>query len=259
MSTVQGRDRNVMLPKRDTRVQLFIIENGRYIMLQHHIKQKGLFVWGLPGGGMEPGETHEETAHREAFEETGLKIRLMPTKFKRNFEDSPVYKRAVTFIAIPVDGNAVLGEEPEEEMKDYYALTGIKWQDLNDRDLSPLAIKNTQPILEWILSKSVLKAKNYIVVDTNRRSIFTNESGGIFHDGNEARWEYITAISKLKATLKGNIVLSDGNYQYETTFVHEAPYASLENFESGQWIKASEAGVNMENLGVARYLKMMKK
>src|SRR5512142_3189330 len=30
--------------------------------------------WGIPGGSMEPGETVEETARREALEETGLKI-----------------------------------------------------------------------------------------------------------------------------------------------------------------------------------------
>ncbi len=30
--------------------------------------------WGIPGGGMEPGETVEETARREALEETGLEI-----------------------------------------------------------------------------------------------------------------------------------------------------------------------------------------
>ncbi len=33
--------------------------------------------WGIPGGSMEPGETTEETARREAFEETGLEIGAM--------------------------------------------------------------------------------------------------------------------------------------------------------------------------------------
>ena len=248
-----------MLPKRDTRVQLFIVENGRYIMLQHHIKKKGLFVWGLPGGGVEPGETHEETAHREAFEETGLKIQLMPPKFKRDFENSPVYKHAVTFIAVPVEGKAVLGEEPEDDMKDYYALTGIKWQDLNDRELEPLAIENTQPVLEWLSSESVPKLHNHIIVDTRGKSILMKESGEVFCNGQEEMWKAIEAKLKQITRLKGNLVLKNGVCNYVTTHVHEMPLAFLEDLEKGQWISISEVQASMENFGVARYLKRVER
>jgi 8-oxo-dGTP pyrophosphatase MutT (NUDIX family)/GNAT superfamily N-acetyltransferase len=33
--------------------------------------------WGIPGGAMEPGESFEETARRELFEETGLHLRAL--------------------------------------------------------------------------------------------------------------------------------------------------------------------------------------
>lgn len=48
-----------------------IIENDRgEILLQH--RRDG--DWGLPGGLMELGESYEETARREVWEETGLRI-----------------------------------------------------------------------------------------------------------------------------------------------------------------------------------------
>jgi len=40
------------------------------------IKRKDFEVWGLPGGMMDPGETIAQTAVRETFEETGIKVKL---------------------------------------------------------------------------------------------------------------------------------------------------------------------------------------
>lgn len=39
------------------------------ILLQHRSDTNN---WGIPGGAMEPGETMEDTARRELYEETGL-------------------------------------------------------------------------------------------------------------------------------------------------------------------------------------------
>ena len=43
-------------------------------MLQY---RSDTYDWGVPGGAMELGETTEETARRELFEETGLNAKIM--------------------------------------------------------------------------------------------------------------------------------------------------------------------------------------
>src|SRR6056297_341633 len=244
-----------MLPKRDTRVQLFIIENGRYVMLEHHIKQKGIFVWGLPGGGIENGETPEETAHREAFEETGLRIRLMPKRFARNFADSPVYRRAITFVAVPEEGTAVLGEEPEEEMKQHYAITGIRWQDLCDRDLAPLAVENTEPVLDWLLSDSVQKKHNRIFANYGAGTVLADQSGGILHEASREWFDEMLAASEIETTLGGNLVAENGVCRLETTHIHEVDSQAADNNKYGNWIKINDAVGRTGNLGAARHLK----
>ncbi len=48
-------------------------DQGRFLLVQRgHHPAKGL--WSLPGGSVEPGESLQETARREVFEETGLEI-----------------------------------------------------------------------------------------------------------------------------------------------------------------------------------------
>ena len=150
------------LKNRDTRVQIIIVENGKYILLKHLAKKENITFWGLPGGGREPHETDEEAAMREALEETGLIVRLLPIKHAVEISGKGyVYNRIVTFLAHPVKGEADTGSEPEEEQDASYnyKLIGLKWQDFyDDGGLETFTKKSVEPIRK-LLEETDLKRK----------------------------------------------------------------------------------------------------
>jgi nucleoside triphosphatase len=61
-----------------------VVENdrGEYLLCRMP-EDRGVFPgeWGLPGGGIEPGETVEEALKREVLEEVGLSLRLVEPLF----------------------------------------------------------------------------------------------------------------------------------------------------------------------------------
>lgn len=60
---------------------VFIINPAdKKILLVHH---KGFNMWVQPGGHIDADETFEEAAMREAYEETGVKVKLLGRRFPR--------------------------------------------------------------------------------------------------------------------------------------------------------------------------------
>ncbi len=52
----------------------YVQVNGKILLLQRSIRQSQSGTWGLPGGKLEKGETHEQAALRELFEETHIAL-----------------------------------------------------------------------------------------------------------------------------------------------------------------------------------------
>jgi 8-oxo-dGTP pyrophosphatase MutT (NUDIX family) len=159
--------------KRDTRVQIVIVENGEYILLKHHLVKEDRYFWGIPGGGLEGGETFEEAAIREAWEETGLKIKLLPFSFEKIFHNDKIYRRSLTFLAFPIEGIAATGFEPEVENIGVFELVDIKWHDFyNIEGIEEQTNETIEPFRKLIDSEQFIKRAGVVIYKIEKSSIY---------------------------------------------------------------------------------------
>lgn len=93
-------------------------ENGD-ILLAKRKHEPYIGVWGLPGGKMEGNETIEETAIREAKEETGLDIELVQLLgvYSDPFRDPRGRYISTAFIAHPVGGKLEAASDVSKVMR----------------------------------------------------------------------------------------------------------------------------------------------
>ena len=83
--------------------------------------------WAFPKGHVEAGESEVETAHREIWEETGLKVRLQEG-FRESGEYSPkpnVMKEVIYFL-----GEVVSGTEHRQEKE----ISELKWLSIEEAE-----------------------------------------------------------------------------------------------------------------------------
>jgi 8-oxo-dGTP diphosphatase len=95
-----------------------IISDGQVLMVRRREKE-GQLSWQFPAGEVEPGETGEEAAVRETYEEVGLKVSAAELLGERIH---PATGRRMVYIACNVlDGTPYVADEEE--------LAEVEWCD----------------------------------------------------------------------------------------------------------------------------------
>jgi 8-oxo-dGTP pyrophosphatase MutT (NUDIX family) len=63
--------------------RVLLLDPADRVLLIAHLPGDGRTVWTAPGGGLDPGETHEDAASRELHEEVGIGVPLGPWVWSR--------------------------------------------------------------------------------------------------------------------------------------------------------------------------------
>jgi 8-oxo-dGTP diphosphatase len=89
------------------------IEDQRILLVKHHaLGPKGVF-WSPPGGGLEFGESAEESLKREFLEETGLQTEVVRFLFTHEFLEEPLHAIELFFEVRKTGGRLKTGTDPE--------------------------------------------------------------------------------------------------------------------------------------------------
>ena len=97
-------------------------------------------TWGLPGGLMDLGESFEEVAKREVFEETGLKVDNLnllnvysgPEYYLKVENGDELYSATAVYYTENVCGALKLDYSESKDMK-YFTIDNLPYE-LNDKD-----------------------------------------------------------------------------------------------------------------------------
>lgn len=133
-----------------------IIDKLGRVLLQKRTDNK---KWGLPGGSLELGESFQEAAIREAYEEVGLRVKSLKlfdvysgeSCYNKYPNGDEIYNASSIFITNEYEGEIVLDEEESAEAVFFYKDEVPNLENINPPD---------RVVIKDIIEK--LNIENYI-------------------------------------------------------------------------------------------------
>jgi 8-oxo-dGTP diphosphatase len=123
-----------------------LIQRGDHVLLGRRNKEPNRGLWVLPGGGVEFGETFEQTLERELMEEAGIRIAVRDTFKTYQLINPPDEHRVIVYlIADYIAGNPV----PSSDLSEVRFFCKAELRELSRRKL-------ISPFVEKVLSEAAL-------------------------------------------------------------------------------------------------------
>ncbi|MBR6810382.1 MAG: NUDIX hydrolase [Clostridia bacterium] len=114
------------------------------------------FIWELPGGGIEPGETPQEAAIRELKEECGMDGTVARPLNTLHCKDGSV--EHVFLVDVPREQQPIVGMDPEVGPDREQSIKNVCWKKLNELSekdrafLWSYGLMEVEPYFELVLS-----------------------------------------------------------------------------------------------------------
>ena len=114
------------------------------------------FIWELPGGGIEPGETPQEAAIRELKEECGMDGTVARPLNTLHCKDGSV--EHVFLVDVPREQQPIVGMDPEVGPDREQSIINVCWKKLNELSekdrafLWSYGLMEVEPYFELVLS-----------------------------------------------------------------------------------------------------------